>query len=87
MDKDSFSEFFNEANNYDSRMALLENWLCRKGEEIKNRVNLPPPNMAKSDLTLHAKYDAPLKKARQALASRMLTTDEFGNEKAGKNYD
>ena len=29
-DKQSFSEFFNTANNYDSRMTLLENWLCRK---------------------------------------------------------
>jgi len=43
MDMDSFSEFFDEANNYDSRVTLLENWLCRKDEEIQNRVTLPPP--------------------------------------------
>ena len=34
-DKQSFSEFFNTANDYDSRMTLLENWLCRKDQEIK----------------------------------------------------
>ena len=65
MDKESFNNFFDEANNFDSRQILLENWLSRKGEEIKNRVNLPSPELAKSDQSLYEKFDAPLKKARE----------------------
>jgi len=49
MDRESFSAFFDEANNFDSRVTLLENWMCRKDDEVKNRVTLPPPQMAKSD--------------------------------------
>lgn len=86
MDKASFREFFCEANNFDSRMVLLENWLVRKEEEMKSRVNLPTPSMAKSDFTLNKKYDAPLKKARETLTSRLLTTEEFGNDAPEKTY-
>ena len=35
MDKASFSNFFDEANCYDNRVLLLENWMCRKNEEIR----------------------------------------------------
>ena len=86
MDKESFKNFFNEANNFDSRQILLENWLCRKGEEIKNRVNLPSPELAKSDQSLYEQFDAPLKKARESLISKILT-DEFGNQAAKKTYN
>ena len=87
MDKESFKNFFNEANNFDSRQILLENWLSRKGEEIKNRVNLPSPELAKSDQSLYEQFDAPLKKARESLTSKMLLTDEFGNQAAKKTYN
>ena len=49
MDRESFGAFFDEANTYDSRVTLLENWLCRKDQEVRQRVTLPPPQMAKSD--------------------------------------
>ena len=35
MDKASFDAFFNEANRYDDRVTLLENWMCRKDEEVR----------------------------------------------------
>ena len=86
MDRESFDNFFDEANNFDSRQILLENWLSRKGEEVRNRVNLPSPELAKSDQSLYEKFDAPLKKARESLTSKMLVTDEFGNKSAKKAY-
>ena len=43
--------------------------------------------MAKSDQELHAKIDAPMKKAREQLVGKMLTTDEFGKERVPKAYD
>jgi len=52
IDRQSFSAFFDEANNFDSRVNLLENWMCRKDEEIRSRVTLPTPELAKSDQTL-----------------------------------
>lgn len=61
MDRASFSEFFDEANSFDQRTTLLENWLCRKDEEVRNRVTLPTSQLAKSDRALFNKYDAPLK--------------------------
>ncbi len=72
IDKKSFSEFFDTANSYDNRMTLLENWLCRKDEEIKKRVNLPTVNNAKSDYEINSRIDAPMKKAREAIVGRML---------------
>ena len=41
IDRESFSTFFDEANDFDSRVNLLENWMCRKDEEVRNRVTLP----------------------------------------------
>ena len=29
-DMTSMDQFFDEANNFDDRMLLLENWICRK---------------------------------------------------------
>lgn len=43
--------------------------------------------MAKSDKDLHAMIDAPLKKARESLTGKMLTTDEFGKDRAPKAYN
>ena len=45
IDVESLKEFFNQANDYDDRVTLLENWFCRKEEEIKMRVNLPTAEM------------------------------------------
>ena len=86
LDVESLREFFDEANNYDSRVTLLENWICRKDEEIKNRVNLPTPDLKKSDGTLFAQYDKNLKKARESIVSKMLTKDQFGNNHPTKKY-
>ena len=48
-DMASLEHFFNEANNYDDRMKLLENWICRKELEYKNRVNLPTAELKDTD--------------------------------------
>ena len=87
MDRESFSNFFDEANNFDSRTTLLENWLCRKDQEVRMRVSLPPPQMQLSDQALNAKVDAPLKKARESLVGQMLTQDEFGKQAVKKSYN
>ena len=49
IDMQSFEEFFNEANNTENRMTLLENWICRKEQEYRKRVNLPTKELQKSD--------------------------------------
>jgi len=64
MDRASFGDFFDKANSYDTRMTLLENWLCRKDEEVRQRVNLPIAAMAKSDTVLNKKLERPLRRAR-----------------------
>ena len=87
MDRASFSQFFDEANCYDNRVTLLENWMSRKNEEIRHRVTLPTKQMAKSDQELHAIFEGPKKKAREALVGEMLTTDEFGQDRVKKAYE
>mmetsp|Transcript_36750 Transcript_36750/g.44952 ORF Transcript_36750/g.44952 Transcript_36750/m.44952 type:complete len:473 (+) Transcript_36750:201-1619(+) len=64
MDRASFNAFFDEANTYDSRVTLLENWLFRKDEEVRKRVSLPPQQMQRSDQELFRKLDKPLRQAR-----------------------
>ena len=86
LDLESLKEFFDEANDYDNRQELLENWICRKEQEIKFRVNLPTVDLQKSDATLHAKYDKGLQRAREAILSKMLTKDQFGNDQPSKKY-
>lgn len=49
LDMQSFNHFFDEANTYDDRQQLLEKWLSRKEEELRRRVNLPTPELNKSD--------------------------------------
>lgn len=49
LDKHSFEAFFEEANTFDNRKTLIENWLCRKEEEYRNRVNLPTQALEKPD--------------------------------------
>ena len=78
-DMKSFRSFFEAVNKYDDRLHLLERWLVRKEDEIKSRVVRPPANLRKSDQELAAEVDAPLKRARERLASRLLIADEFGN--------
>ena len=86
IDVESLKEFFDSSNNYDDRVTLLENWICRKEEEIKMRVNLPTSQLKKTDGTAHQILDKGLKDAREAIVGKMLTTDEFGNSHAPKKY-
>jgi len=53
-DMQSMEQFIAEANVYDSRISLLEEWVVRKEEEIKSRLVTPPPSMRKSDQELNA---------------------------------
>lgn len=48
-DMKSFRDFFEAANAYDDRIALVERWLVRKEDEIKARVQRPPASLKKSD--------------------------------------
>ena len=86
LDRQSFDTFFDIANSFDNRTTLLENWICRKEEEYKRRVNLPTKDLNKSDEELYRKFDGPRKKARESLVSTMFVSDEFGVEK-NKTYD
>lgn len=85
LDRKSFDDFFNIANSFDNRTTLLENWICRKEEEFKRRVNLPTKALNNSDEILYRSFDGPRKKARQSLVSKMFVSDEFGVEKT-KTY-
>jgi hypothetical protein len=64
LDRKSFDHFFNIANSFDNRTTLLENWICRKEEEYKRRVNLPTKALNNSDEILYRSFDGPRKKAR-----------------------
>lgn len=87
-DMTSFNEFFSAANAYDERIALVERWLVRKEDEFKARVQLPPAALKKTDQQLHQEIDAPQKRAREALAAKLLIADEQGNPiGADKKYE
>lgn len=58
-----------DVNPFDSRIQLLEQWLSRKEHEIKNRVNLPTPDLAKSDQQLYETIESKFKQAREKLVS------------------
>lgn len=45
----SLKQFIESANAYDNRIGLLEQWVVRKEEEFKSRVNRPPAHLKKSD--------------------------------------
>jgi|JI9StandDraft_2_1071091.scaffolds.fasta_scaffold19957_6 hypothetical protein len=51
----SLEDFLSEANFYENRQQLLEEWLKRKEIEINSRVNLPPQKFKKTDKELGAK--------------------------------
>lgn len=78
-DMASFRHFAESVNIYDDRLSLLERWLVRKEDEIKQRVVRPPANLKKPDHELHDLVDKPLKVARQRLVSKLLVSDEYGN--------
>ena len=79
-DMKSFKNFFEAVNQYDERINLLERWIVRKEDEIKSRVVRPPKSLQKSDQELHAQIDAPMKRAREKIVSKLLIADEYGNQ-------
>ena len=81
---ESMDAFFEEANNFDDRMRLLENWIARKEIEYQSRVNLPTSDLQRPDYEIHQIIDKPLKKAREGLLGKMLTEDPYGNKVAAK---
>lgn len=48
-DIESLEQFIADVNPYDSRIQLLQQWLGRKEHEVKNRFNLPTPELQKAD--------------------------------------
>lgn len=48
-DVKSLEDFLSEANFYDNRNELLEEWIKRKEKEINSRVNLPLEKFKKTD--------------------------------------
>lgn len=85
-DMESLRDFLAQANAYDDRIKLLEEWLLRKEQEIQQRVVLPPKSLQKPDAQLHKIIDRDLKRAREKLVSKLLTQDEFGNELRAREY-
>ena len=79
-DMQSMSDFMNKVNPYDDRIKVMQEWLIRKEDEIKSRVNLPPKSFQKSDQEIFARIDRSQKKAREALVAKLLTHDVFGND-------
>ena len=68
-DVQSLEQFISAANPFDSRIQLLEQWLCKKEHEIKHRVNLPTPELQKPDAVLNNSIEAKYKPAREKLIS------------------
>lgn len=79
-DMKSLSNFVEDANQYDDRIQLLERWIVRKEDEINARVVRPPKSLQKTDQELQAEIDAPMRRAREKIVSKMLISDEFGNQ-------
>jgi len=48
-DMKSVEGFVEEANKFDNRIDLLERWIRRKEQEIKERKVLPPASLRKPD--------------------------------------
>lgn len=86
-DMASMEEFIKKANVYDGRDKLIQDWLVRKEQEIKSRVNMPPAAMRKTDSELNALIDSKLKRARQKMVTQFLVTDEFGTKSKKKEYN
>lgn len=84
-DMKSMREYVDTVNNYDNRINLIEQWLIRKEDEYKSRVNRPPAHLKKTDNEIFAQINKPIKRARERLVSRLLTVDEHGN-KIEKDY-
>jgi hypothetical protein len=82
----SMEEFVSKVNCSEDRIDLLENWLVRKEQEIWSRANMPSPDLAKSDEQIYNIVEAPIKKARESLASKLLSHDEAGKPIASKPY-
>lgn len=78
-DMKSLESFMGQVNQYDNRIVLLEKWIRRKEQEIKDRIVLPPASLRKPDQELHQEYDIPLREAREKIVSKILATDEYGN--------
>lgn len=86
IDMKSLREFFEDVNDYDSRISYLESWIVRKEDEYKSRVNKPPAQLKKSDKEIHAQIDRSMKRARESLVAQFLVADEHGNP-INKKYD
>ena len=47
----------------------MEQWICRKEQEIKARVNMPTRELQKTDDEIYDQVEAKLKPARENLLS------------------
>jgi hypothetical protein len=63
-DMKSLEDFLSEANFYENRQQLLEEWVKKKEIEINSRVNLPAQKFKKTDKELGAKIRSQVKRAR-----------------------
>lgn len=45
----SLENFMNSVNPYDDRIKLLERWIVRKEDEIKDRLVMPPASLKKTE--------------------------------------
>jgi hypothetical protein len=75
-DTKSLEHFIEDSNAFDSRISMLETWLYRKEQEFKLRVNLPTPEMKRSDRTIHQKLEKEYRPARQRLVSHILDIED-----------
>ena len=82
MDLKSLEEFMEEANSYDNRLTLTEQWLERKEREVGSRYNLPPEHLQLSDKQLHEEIESKFEEARRKLVKRIFdgkSSDEINS--------
>ena len=71
-----------EANSYDNRLTLTEQWLERKEREVGSRYNLPPEHLQLSDKQLHEEIESKFEEARRKLVKRIFdgkSSDEINS--------
>lgn len=80
-DNNSLQHFLDDVQPFDNRIEMLELWLCRKEQELKQRVNLATPELQQSDRQIHTKLEEKYRPARERLVAEIANVDKNKQKK------
>jgi hypothetical protein len=88
-DLQSMKDFLNDTACFDDKHKLLEEWVVRKEEEIKQRANLAPKKFQKSDTELHKELDRKMKEYREKMVLLLLNQEskDASATKVNRRYE